>query len=200
MLVTRPVLLVSLLLPLPFAAHAVPIPGTVILVEYEGTVTEVRDRPEYTVGDRIAGRLFIDRRSGFFGRVGPDESTYESASPAFVSGFWPSTGDGFDSVSLFNEVSLPGGSGPFDRFSIEDLLVGHLAPLDHAQTFFLRADLREFLPSVKLDQMSFERSAADVDEPGESMRGGIRWSDFGPFAFVSFVVDHLKVKPNICVP
>jgi hypothetical protein len=197
------VLLLPLFLTLPVAAHAVPIPGTGILVEYEGTITEVRDRPEYTVGDPISGRLFIDLRVRHFRQIngGTIGTIYESGDPAFVSGFWPSTGDGFDSVSLFNEVSLPGGSGAFDRFGIEDLLVGHLAPLDNAMTFSLNANLREFLTSEELDELSFELTSADVDEPGESMSGGIRWSNFGPAAFVHFVVDRLKAtKPGRCVP
>jgi hypothetical protein len=38
----------------------------------------------------------------------------------------------------------------------------------------------------------------DVDEPHESLTGGFRFSNLGPFPFVSFVLDRLTVKPGRC--
>jgi hypothetical protein len=196
----RPALLLALTLP--FTAHAIPIAGNRVVIEYEGTITQVQDRPEYTVGDRIAGRLFIDLGIEHFRQTNgsPIGTIYESGSPAFVSGFRRSLGDGFDTVALANDVSRPG-SGMFDHFGIEDLLVGHLAPLDHARTFSLNAHLRGFLTSEALEDLRFDLTTADIDEPNESMSGGIRWSNLGPFAFVHFAVDRLKAtQPGRCVP
>jgi hypothetical protein len=196
----RPALLLPLLLTSPFTSHAVPIPGTAILVEYEGTISEVSEAPpEYVVGDRIAGRLYIDRRFGHFGTIGLDEASYGSNSPAFVRGFWPSTGDGFDNVFIANEISRPGAATPIDVFSVEDFFVVPNGSLDGAKVLNLNATLRDLTDSVKLDYQSFEVTSAEVDEPDESLSGGIRFSSLGPFPFVKFVVDRLNVKPNHCV-
>jgi hypothetical protein len=71
--------------------------------------------------------------------------------------------------------------------------------LDGAKVLNLNATLRDLTGSVKLDYQSFEVTSAEVDEPDESLSGGIRFSSLGPFPFVKFVVDRLNVKPNHCV-
>jgi hypothetical protein len=195
----RGVLLIPLLVSLPFTAHAVPIPGTAILVEYEGKITTVNEAPEYRVGDSISGRLFIDPGAGVYSTVGLNEATYESDSIEFVTGFWPMFGDGFDRVFIGNEVSRAGSARPIDVFTVEDWLVSTNGSLDGAQVFTLNAQLHGLLGSNKLNQ-SFEVTSADVDEPGEGLAGGFRFSSIGPFAFVSFLIDRLNVKPNVCRP
>jgi hypothetical protein len=197
---TRPILLVPLLLTLPFAAYAVPIPGTAILVEYEGRVTDVRAAPDYAVGDPISGRLFIDQGLGSFGTIGPNEATYGSDHTEFVTGFWPTFGDGFDRVFIGNEVSRPGSTRPIDVFIVEDWFVSRHATLDGAQVFAVNAQLHGLTGSNKLTQQSFEVTSADVDEPGESLSGDLRFSNIGPFGLVSFIIDRLNVKPNVCRP
>jgi len=196
----RPVLLLPLLLTLPFAAYAVPIPGTAILVEYEGRVTEVSEAPNYAVGDSISGRLFIDQGLGSFGTIGPNEATYGSDNTEFVTGFWPIFGDGFDRVFIGNEVSRPSSTRPIDVFTVEDWFVLTNASLDSAQVFTVNAQVHGLTGSNKLTQQSFEVTSADVDEPGEGLSGGFRFSSIGPFAFVSFIIDRLNVKPNVCRP
>jgi hypothetical protein len=196
----RPVLLVPLLLTLPFTIHAVPIPGTAILVEYEGRITQVSEAPDYAVGDAIAGRLFIDPGVGTFGTIGADEATYGSDNTQFVTGFWPTFGDGFDRVFIGNEVSRPGSTRPIDVFTVEDWFVATNGSLDGARVFTVNAQVHGMTGSNKLTQQSFEVTSADVDEPGESLSGGFRFSSLGPFAFVSFVIDRLNVKPNVCRP
>lgn len=203
----RPALLLPLCLTLPVATAAADSPVVEpdpLVVEYEGRITEVSEDPaapaEYVVGNSISGRLFIDRsvprRAIDFG---VDEVSYRSdAHPSFVSGFWPSVGDGFDRVSMANDIERPGIQGLLDRFSVEDWLVGRNASLDSAQVFHVEATLHDFLDNVSLDQ-SFELTSADVDEPHESLTGGFRDSNLGPFAFVRFAIDRLTVKPKHCL-
>jgi hypothetical protein len=193
----RPVLLLPLvLLAVPFGAAA----GSedLISVEYAGTITEVLDAPtQYHVGERISGRLSIDPRMSWPRTETPGQTTYVATDPAFVSGFWNSSGDAFDRVFVGNEVLRTGTHKPVDIFSVEDVFVVQGGSLDGARTFSVDAALFDFLGSDSLDQ-SFELTSADVDEPEESLSGGFRFSNLGPFAFVNFVVDHLKVTPGRC--
>ena len=189
----RPVLLLPLLLAWSFGAGA-----DLVSLEYEGTITEVMDAPpKYVVGDRIAGRLLIDtqlaRPRGSGGSV-----TYESDDPDFVRGFWQAGGDGFDRVFVGDELSRQGTDRPIDIFSVEDWLVSPNASLDGASVFGLQATLHDFLEGTSLDQ-GFELTSADVDEPHERLVGGFRFSNIGPFPFVSFVLDRLTVTPGVCV-
>lgn len=180
----------------PIAAYAVP-----IVVEYEGQISETRDAPpEYVVGDRISGRLLIDPSADVYVLdATASRATYRSdLSPSFVSGFWPSTGDGFDEVFMGNEILRQGDTGPIDIFSVEDWLVTPNGPLDTARVFSLDALVRGFLDDVSLEQR-FELTSADIDDPNERLSGQFRWSNLGPFPFVSFIVDKLKVTPGRCV-
>src|SRR6185436_9116896 len=145
--------------------------------------TEVFEAPpQYVVGDRIKGRLFVDRRLAQpRSDSSPNRVTYISFDPAFVGDFWPSSGDGFDRVDVSDEQSIPG----IER------------PIDGSRVFTLSARLYDFLDGTGLDQ-SFELTSADVDEPNEDLSGGFRYGNLGPFAFVSFVLDRLTVKPGHC--
>jgi len=195
--------LLPLLLVLPLTAAGVERVGRgadLVVVDYEGTISDVFEAPpQYVVGDRIKGRLFIDRQLGQSrSDGGPNQVAYASFNPAFVSGFWPSSGDGFDGVDLSDEQSIPGIERPIDGFSVEDWSVPQGGSLDGARVFSLNARLYDFLEGTGLDQ-SFELTSADVDEPNETLSGGFRYSNLGPFAFVSFVLDKLTVKPGRCL-
>jgi hypothetical protein len=192
----RPVfLLVSLVVGLPFTSAADTDP---LVVEYEGTILEVSEAPpEFVVGNRISGRLLIDRLLADGTDLTLNHATYRSSNPAFVSGFWPSAGDGFDEVSIAKDVSRQGDSGLIDLFSAEDFFVVQNGSLDGARVFSIDAGVRGFLDDVSLEQ-DFELTAADADEPEEFLSGRIRWSSLGPFPFVSFLIDRLKVKPGRC--
>ncbi len=198
----RPTFL-ALTLALPFTAWAVPFDDLLVL-EYEGTISAISDEvpppspQQYVVGNPISGRLLIDRGLVTPGSdPTPTHALYRSGNPAFVSGFWSSTGDGFDQVSLSKGVVRDGDRGPIDTFSAEDFYVVQNGSLDGARVFGIRAGVRGFLDDVSLDQ-SFELTAADADEPAEYLGGSIRWSSIHPFALVTFVVDRLKVKPGRC--
>ena len=198
----RSVLLLPLFLALPFTAAGVErVSGgaDLVVVDYEGTISEVFEAPpQYVVGDRIKGRLSIDRQlAQRRSDSSPNQAAYTSFNPAFVSGFWPSSGDGFDRVGLSDEQSIPGIERPIDGFSVEDWSVSEGGSLDGARVFSLGARLYDFLDGTSLDQ-SFELTSADVDEPNETLSGGFRFSNLGPFAFVSFVLDKLTVKPGRC--
>jgi len=199
----RSAFLLPLLLALPFTAVGVERTGSgadLVAVEYEGTITEVFEAPaQYVVGDRIKGRLLVDRRlAQLRSDSSPNQATYTSSSPDFVTGFWRRGGDGFDRVSLGKNLSVVGADKPFDSFSVEDWLVIPNASLDSASVFGVSARLHDFLDGTSLDQ-SFELTSADVDEPNEDLSGGFRFSSIGPFAFVSFVLDKLTVKPGRCL-
>jgi len=198
----RSLLLLPLLLVLPFTAAGVErarAGADLVAVEYEGTITEVFEAPpQYVVGDRIKGRLFVDRRLAQpRSDSSPNRVTYISFDPAFVGDFWPSSGDGFDRVDVSDEQSIPGIERPIDGFSVEDWSVSEGGSLDGARVFTLSARLYDFLDGTGLDQ-SFELTSADVDEPNEDLSGGFRYGNLGPFAFVSFVLDRLTVKPGHC--
>jgi hypothetical protein len=192
-----------LLLALPFTAYAGPIPADSLVLDYEGTILAVSEEsppPDgYAVGDSLAGRLLINRGVLYFSNVVGNGATYESADPEFVSGFWPALSnlDGFDQVFIANELMRTGDTRPIDIFSVEDLFVTRNGSLDGAETLSIGAAVRGFLDNVSLDQ-SFELTQADVDEPEESLGGMIRWSNLGPFPFVSFLIDKLSVKPGRC--
>ena len=190
----RPALLLPLVL---FAAPAAAGgDDDLISVEYAGTITEVLDAPaQYHVGDRNSGRLLIDPQLSRTRTETPGQTTYVATDPAFVSGFWNSSGDAFDRVFVGNEVARAGTDKAVDIFSVEDWFVVQNGSLDGARVFNVGATLFDFLDSDRLDQ-SFELTSADVDEPNESLSGGFRFSNLGPFAFVNFVVDHLKVTPG----
>ena len=190
----RPLLLLPLLLTVPFCASG----ADLITLEYEGTITEVLDAPpQYVVGDRIAGRLLIDRQLARARVDSPGAVTYESDNPDFVRGFWRPGGDGFDRVFFGDERSITGIDKTIDVFSAEDWLVSQNGSLDGASVFGLHARLHDFLEGTSLDQ-GFELTSADVDEPHEGLAGGFRFSNLGPFPFVSFVLDRLTVKPGVC--
>jgi len=190
----RPGLALPLVLSLPFAADAVP-----LVIDYEGTISEVSDAPsEYIVGDRIAGRLLIDPSvSWYIPEPAPDRANYYSDDPDFVRGFWRPGGDGFDRVSIANEIMRTGADRPVDIFSVQDIYVTQGGSGDGAQRFNLNATLHDFLDHVSLDQ-SFEVTAADFDHPHENLSGRIAWSSLGPFPFVDFLIDRLTVKPGRC--
>jgi hypothetical protein len=199
----RLVFLLPVLLALPFTAAGVErVSGgaDLVVVDYEGTISEVFEAPpQYVVGDRIKGRLLIDRQlAQLRSDSSPNQAAYTSGSPDFVTGFWRRGGDGFDEVSLGKDVSVEGADKPFDYFSVEDWIVIPNASLDSASVFTVSARLHDFLGGTSLDQ-SFELTSADVDEPNEDLRGGFRFSSIGPFAFVSFVLDKLTVKPGHCL-
>jgi hypothetical protein len=199
----RSVFLLPLLLALPFTAAGVErVSGgpDLVVVDYEGTISEVFEAPpQYVVGDRIKGRLLIDRQlAQRRSDSNPNQAAYTSFDPTFVSGFWPSRGDGFDRVDLSDEQSIQGIERPIDGFSVEDWSVSEGGSLDGARVFSLNARLYDFLDGTSLDQ-SFELTSADVDEPNETLTGGFRYSNLGPFAFVSFVLDTLTVKPGRCL-
>ena len=198
----RPILLRPLLLAPPFTATyagPIPSPSTSIVVEYAGTISAVSEPPPgsaYAVGDRISGRLVVDRTLAG-GEIGLNEATYRASSPAFVSGFWPSSGDPFDRVSIGNEVIREGVSRPIDIFGVDDWLVGEGGSQDSGRQFSVSATLFGFLHNNKLLDQNFEVTSADVDEPGESLRGGINFRLDMP-SFVHFAVDRLSVKPGRC--
>jgi len=131
------------------------------------------------------------------GEIGPNEATYRSGSPAFVSGFFPSVGDGFDRVFIGNEVVREGFTRPMDLFGVEDWLVVEGASQDSGRQFSLSATLHGFLRSNKLLEQNFEITSADVDEPDESLLGGINFRLDMP-SFVHFAIDRLSVKPGRC--
>jgi hypothetical protein len=197
----RSVLLLPLLLALPVTAAATERVGAgadLVVVEYEGTITEVFEAPaQYVAGDRIKGRLLIDRQLAQLRLDSPGSATYVSDDPEFVTGFWRRGGDGFDRVFVGDQLSIQGIDKPIDVFSAEDWLVSQNASLDSASVFGLDVWLYDFLEGTSLDQ-SFELTSADVDEPHEHLNGGFRFSNIGPFAFVSFVLDRLTVKPGRC--
>jgi hypothetical protein len=181
--------------PLP-ADH--PIPANSLVIDYEGTIFEVSDAPEYDVGDTLAGRLIVDLsvRHDYYPASG-NGRTYTSGDPAFVRGFWIAGGDGFDEVFVGDEIARTPDERPVDLFSVEDLWVARNGSLDGARRFNLHATLYDFIDGVSLDQ-HFEVSSADVDEPNELLRGRIMFSSLGPFPFVDFVLDRLSVKPGRC--
>ena len=194
----QPILLVPFFLALPFTAAAQRVP--IHAIGYEGTILEVSNAPaEYAVGDRIAGQLLIDRRVGWGGTLGLNEASYGSQSPAFVSGFWPSAGDGFDNVFIANDVLREGGEGPIDILSVSDWLVGTNASQDSGREFSISARLHGFLGSPKLDRLNVhDITSADVDEPDESLSGRISFRIDIP-SFVRFAIDRLTVRPGACV-
>ena len=148
----RSAFLLPLLLALPFTAVGVERTGSgadLVAVEYEGTITEVFEAPpQYVVGDRIKGRLFVDRRLAQpRSDSSPNRVTYISFDPAFVGDFWPSSGDGFDRVDVSDEQSIPGIERPIDGFSVEDWSVSEGGSLDgrprvHPQRSALRLSRR----------------------------------------------------------
>src|SRR5262245_40156599 len=157
----RPVFILTFLLAPPFTATyagPIPSPNTSIVIDFEGTISEVSDPPpgsSFAVGDSIAGRLIADRTLAG-GEIGLNEATYRASSPAFVSGFWPSSGDPFDRVFIGNEVTREGFSRPMDIFGVDDWLVGEGASQDSGKQFFLSATLHGFLRNNKLLEQSFE--------------------------------------------
>lgn len=188
----RPVLF--LLFALPFTtAYAVP-----LIVDYEGTISEVSDAPpEYVVGNRIAGRLLIDPSVPWYiSDPSPNGASYFSDDPSFVSGFWPSSGDGFDRVFVGDEIVRDGGNGPIDVFGVADWLVGTNASQDGGRQFSISAYVHGFLTSTTLDQ-SFELTSADIDESDEGLIGGINFRIDLP-SFVRFGIERLSVRPGRC--
>ena len=130
-------LLSSVVLAMPFTSAAGTDP---LVVEYEGTIREVSEAPpEFVVGNRIAGRLLIDQLLVDRTDLTLSSATYESTSPAFVSGFWRSAGDGFDEVSISKDIAREGDSGLIDFFSAEDFFVVQNGSLDGAQVFSINA-------------------------------------------------------------
>jgi hypothetical protein len=197
----RPVLVPLVLLTLPLTSHAVPITENALVVDYEGTISDVRETPaEYTVGDRIAGRLLIDPRVPWYlpEPQPPTQAGYFSDDPDFVRGFWQRGGDGFDRLFIANEVPRDGADRLIDVFSVDDVYVSGGGSGDGARRFTLTAILHDMLDDVSLDQ-SFEVTSADVDQPQEFLSGRIAWSSIGPFSLVDFVIDRLTVRPGRCV-
>jgi hypothetical protein len=205
----RPVFALPFLLLPPFAVLAdgfvaeplpadYPIPANSLVIDYEGTIFEVSEAPEYAVGESLAGRLIVDLsvRHDFYSGSG-NSRTYTSSDPAFVRGFWIGGGDGFDEVFVGDEIARTADERPVDLFSVEDLWVSRNGSLDGARRFNLNATLYDFIDGVSLDQ-HFEVTSADVDEPNERLRGRIMFSSLGPFPFVDFILDRLSVKPGRC--
>jgi len=175
------------------------IPLSSIVIEYAGRVSAVSDAPEYSVGDRLAGRLLIDLSVPW--SINPDtppnQRTYTSADPAFVRGFWIPGGDGFDTVFVGNDVARPGDDRPADIFGVRDLYVVQNGSLDGARRFNLTATLYDLIDDARLEQ-SFEVTSADANEPNESLSGRIMFSSIGPFPSVDVDLDWLSVKPGSC--
>jgi hypothetical protein len=169
-----------------------------IVVEYEGTISEVIDTPGYAVGDRISGRLSIDPALAFpDSDPRPEAADYRSNSPAFVSGFMPSFGLGFDEVGIGkNVVGIQGIDGPIDFFSVTDWFVSESGSQDAGRMFSLEARARGFLDDTRLDQ-SFELTTADIDESVEDLSGSFDFNILGE-SLVRFVVSRLTVKPGRC--
>ena len=204
----RPTLLL-ILLTVPFTAYAdgfvadplpadYPIPANSLVIDYEGTIFEVSEAPEYTVGDSIAGRLLVDLSAVVGADSGPNTRRYSSIDASeFVTGFWIRGGDGEDGVSVANELLREGDDRPVDRFSVSDEYIITNGSGDSAMTFGLNATLYDFLGNLDIDQ-SFEVSSLDADQPHEDVSGFIRFSNFGPFPLVKFALDRFSVKPGRC--
>jgi hypothetical protein len=170
-----------------------------IVVDYDGTITEVVDAPDgYAVGDHISGRLLIDPSVGFTDiDPTPNQAQYRSSSPAFVSGFFPSFGTPADEVDVGDEVvGIAGIDGPIDSFGVQDWRVPDSGSFDAGSVITVGARLRGLLDSTRLEQ-SFEVTAADANESVEDLSGGINFRTLGP-SFVRFVLNRLTVKPGHC--
>lgn len=194
---TRPALLLSLALAVPLTTAAQT--PSFRAVGYEGTILEVSDAPPgYAVGDRIAGQLLINQHHQSGGMIGPYEATYDARSPAFVSGFWPSSGEAFDRVFIASDVSSEGGEDLIDIVDISDWLVAPGASQESGQQFSLSLKLHGFIRSNKLERLFFDVTSAEVDEPDEELSGIINFR-IGMPSFVRFAIDRLVVRPGSCV-
>lgn len=170
-----------------------------IVVDYDGTITEVVDAPDgYAVGDHISGRLLIDPSVGFTDiDPTPNQAQYRSSSPAFVSGFFPSFGTPADEVDIGNDVvGIPGIDGPIDSFGVQDWFVPDSGSFDAGSVITVGARLRDFIDGVHIDP-SFVVTSADANESVEDLSGVINFRTLGP-SFVRFVVESLTVAPGRC--
>jgi hypothetical protein len=100
-------------------------------------------------------------------------------------------------VFIGNEVTRAGSTRPVDIFGVEDWLVVEGGSQDGGKQFSISATLHGFLHNNKLLEQSFEVTSADVDEPDESLLGGINFRLDLP-SFVHFAIDRLSVKPGRC--
>lgn len=194
----------ALVLALPFgAAHA-----GLIGVDYEGTVTEVGEGPisgggrtfDYAVGDRIAGRLFVDPSLARPSATGlPGE--YSSSDTGFVTGIFADTGvpqeefdpESGDAVGLGHNVFIEGIAGPVDHFLVQDGFIR----VNTRVNFSIEALVHEeFLHGTDLNP-SFELTSADVNEPNEFLSGAIADVSAG-FNTIRFALSRLTVKPGQC--
>ena len=182
---------------LPFSA----VRAEPIIAEFEGTIDSVFNDPEYAVGDRITGRLFIDTQL-----AGPDRSpplntgrwgdngteVWQNFVTGFATGFAGSddpTGLGTDEASITNNALLNGRHTDLDVYH-----VSHDVYYARASFLTVAARIHGMLDDADLRQ-SFEVTSADVDKEDESLIGQIsRGFESG----ASFVISRLTVRPGHC--